>query len=351
MLCLVTACLGAASALAGAPGREFISWENFANWERSSATEAPAEVLTSPPVRSGFAWKEAVLSWNATTPPGTGLRLELGTPESGTAGTYYVMGLWTSEPGACRRESVPGQRDDNAEVQTDTLILRKPAKLVQVRVTLLGRTDGRSPELKFIGLSLLDPETPPNPASPVREAWGRELSVPERTQVIYPEGISAWCSPTSLSMLLAYWANAVERPELDVPVPTVAKAVHDPKWPGTGNWPFNTAFAGSFPGMRGYVDRLADVADLESWLLRGVPVAVSVSYNLLRGKPRDRDDGHLVVVRGFTEKGDVIVNDPGTGRGIRRVFAREDLRKAWAVSHNTVYIVYPNAWKAQETTR
>mgnify|MGYP000664763520 FL=1 len=87
--------------------------------------------------------------------------------------------------------------------------------------------------------------------------------------------------------------------------------------------------------------RLSDVAELEAWVAAGVPVAVSVSYNLLRGQPRDRSDGHLVVVRGFTDAGAVVVNDPGTGRDIRRVFPRENLARAWAVSGHTVYLVHP----------
>ena len=44
---------------------------------------------------------------------------------------------------------------------------------------------------------------------------------------------------------------------------------------------------------------------------------------------------------GFTEKGDVIVNDPGTRQQIRRVYPRENLVKAWARSQNTVYLIYP----------
>jgi hypothetical protein len=121
----------------------------------------------------------------------------------------------------------------------------------------------------------------------------------------------------------------------------VARAVHDPEWPGTGNWAFNTAFAGGFPGLRAYVTRLSDVSELEDWVLAGVPLAVSVSYNLLRGEPREREDGHLVVVRGFTAAGDVVVNDPGTSREIRRVFARPNLARAWAASGHTVYVVHP----------
>ena len=53
-------------------------------------------------------------------------------------------------------------------------------------------------------------------------------------------------------------------------------------------------------------------------------------------------DGHLVVCVGFTSAGDVIVNDPGTRQQIRHIVPRENLVRAWAPSHNTVYLIYPD---------
>ena len=328
-------------------GRQFLGWDGaaVAAWEHTPGSSGPQVVLTSPPVTAAIEWTEAVLSWNVGTPPGTGVKLELRRLEPAPATPFYVMGLWASDTAGHPRESVPGQRDEHGEVQTDTLVLRKPARVAQVKITLTGDAAGTRPILGFIGLSLLDPRVSLGALPPNRRAWGRELAVPERTQVIYPEGVSAWCSPTSLAMLLAYWAKTSSRPDWEFEVPVVARAVNDPQWPGTGNWSFNTAFAGSLPGLRAYVTRLSDVSELEDWVVAGVPVAVSVSYNLLRGQPRDRSDGHLLVVRGFTADGDVVVNDPGTGKEIRRVFARQNLLQAWAVSQNTVYLVYPATLK------
>jgi hypothetical protein len=85
------------------------------------------------------------------------------------------------------------------------------------------------------------------------------------------------------------------------------------------------------------------VADLERWVVSGAPAAVSVSYALLKGKPAaESGDGHLVVVRGFTPEGDVIVNDPGVRRErVRRVFPRADFIRAWNHSDRTAYLVWP----------
>jgi len=136
-------------------------------------------------------------------------------------------------------------------------------------------------------------------------------------------------------------SRPLKRPELNFTVPAVAKSVFDKNWPGTGNWPFNTAFAGGFAGIRAYVTRLSDLSEIEDWIAQGIPVIASVSYNVLKGQPKKSGDGHLIVCAGFTEKGDPIVNDPGVKENVRRVYPRERLAEAWAFSHHTVYLIYP----------
>ena len=83
---------------------------------------------------------------------------------------------------------------------------------------------------------------------------------------------------------MSFWSRTLNRPELDLDVTEIAKAVYDPVWQGTGNWPFNTAYAGSYPGMRAYVTRLTDLAELEDWIADGLPVALSVCLNRLSGR-------------------------------------------------------------------
>lgn len=300
-------------------GRQFLGCDRFDDWVQTPGPATNQWLLTSPPFEAGLEWDELVLSWNADTPPGTGLKFEVRATEPSPATRFYTLGLWATDAAQQPRESVRNQKDDHGEVQTDTLVLSQPARAAQVRVTFTG-SGAALPALRFIGLSVCDSHAQLEPLSPNQAAWGRDLPVPERTQVVYPDGVNAWCSPTSLSMLLAFWAEKLDRRDLDLEVPAVAAAVNDPQWPGTGNWAFNVAFAGSLPGLRAFVTRLSDVSELEDWIAAGVPVAASVSYNLLRGLAREPADGHLVVVRGFTATGDPIVNDPGTGHEIRRSF-------------------------------
>lgn len=200
---------------------------------------------------------------------------------------------------------------------------------------------------RLLAFSLADTNVKPPPLPPNREAWRKTLDVPIRSQLEFRDG-RKWCSPAGYSMILDYWARQLHRPEMTVTVPEMAARVFDPAWPGVGNWTFNTAAGGHFPGMRSYVTRLSDVSELEEWILAGIPVAASVSYNRLK-REKESGNGHLVVCVGFNKRGDVVVNDPGADRDhVRRAFPRERFRKAWADSHNTVYLTYPEGARLPE---
>ena len=310
-------------------GSQFFGWEHLNAWRREGTGAGTERVFVSPEFKSAFRWNELVLSWNAETPAGTGVKLEVRAIYPDRSTEYYPMGFWTTDRGTFGRTSATNRPDADGEVRTDTLVLREPGVRAQVRLTLYAAERDRWPRMKFVGLSVLDTRAAPALLPPERAAWGKTIDVPQRSQVDYPEGVQGWCSPASVSMVLAYWAKVLGRPQLDRTVPAVAQGVFGPNWQGTGNWSFNTAFAGSFPGLRAYVTRLTDVSELEEWIAEGIPVVVSVCYDRLRGRPPTRDGGHLVVCVGFTAAGDVIVNDPGTREGIRRTFPRGNLIKAW----------------------
>lgn len=323
-------------------GRAFACFADFGAFERS--VDPGGDItLTSPTVPTGIPANEAIVSWNADTPPGAGIIIRCRTLRSGEWTAWYVMGRWSQDGVAWPRVSVDGQRDADGEVRTDTLALVEPAEGVQVQVSLHAAS-GQAPELRFLAISLADTRHDAPDLDPDRAAWGREITVPGLSQLGWPGG-SGWCSPTSTAMVLDFWSLRLSRPELDVTVPQTAAATYDAIYKGTGNWPFNAAFAGSFAGMRAYVARLSDIRELEEWVLAGIPPVVSVSYDLLRGKPKDQDPGHLMVCDGFTADGDIVLNDPAhhpeRGEVARRVFPRADFLRAWRRSHYLVYLIYP----------
>ena len=182
-----------------------------------------------------------------------------------------------------------------------------------------------------------------------RAAWGTTLEVPERSQMVYPNGGPVWCSPTSTSMVMAYWSERLGEPALNRPVPEVAAAVYDVVYRGNGNWPFNTAYAAQH-GLVAYVSRMSTLGQVERWIEAGVPVVASLAWDPgeLRNAAVPSTDGHLLVIVGFTADGDVVVNDPAAdprlGISVRRVYPRSTMERLWLThSGGTVYLIYPES--------
>lgn len=320
-------------------GTQFLGWTDFSGFAEGAGARSGERTLTSPVLNAAIPWHELVVSWNTKLPPDAGLKVEARALYEDRATRFYALGLWSSDPQRHPRESVKSQQDADGDVQTDTLVLARPARQFQLRLTFAGCAADAPLPLRFLGVSVLDRDTEPPGLPPNRAAWGRIIDVPPRSQLAHADG-QGWCSPTSTSMVLAHWADQLKRSDLDHPVPVVARAVHDPNWPGTGNWPFNTAFAGAHQGVRAYVTRLSDVSELEDWIAADLPVVVSVDYTVLKGE-NGPPSGHLIVCVGFTERGEVVVNDPGARHQVRRVFPRANLTAAWRHSRRTVYLIYP----------
>ena len=325
--------------------RQFVALTNFSSFVRE--TVAGNRVFTSPWVKFERPWNELVVSWNAACPSGSGLKVEV--RARGDAGTtpFLTYAWWAEQTNRYCRQSVPGQSNALAEVKTDILVCHHPMREAQVRLTLQPGDTEAQPALKFLGLSGLNSRQAPASRPPNRVVWGKSLEVPERSQVGHA-GASGWCSPTSVAMVLAYWGRQLQRSELNPSVPEVARGVYDPCLPGTGNWPFNVAYAGHFEGLRAYATRLEGMRELEDWVAAGVPVVASVSFDFLTGHALDEGTGHLIVVVGFTSDGQVVINDPWPnprkGSKHRQVFSRQSVEKAWNRSHRTVYLIYPEGW-------
>jgi peptidase C39-like protein len=328
----------AAGSNTDARGRHFVAFHSVSAFVRTQCSSNDQVVLTSPVIPSEITFNEIVVSWNAELQEDSFLIVEARAAYPEQMTKFYTLGLWSPNPARHPRQSVAGQSDEAGDVSTDTLVLRRPASRFQLRLTF-GPGNSVKPLFKFIGVCFADSTVSPQPLSPNRHAWGRVIPVPERSQMLYPGG-NALCSPTTVSMLMSYWAQRRKRPELDRPVPQIADAVYDSQWQGVGNWPFNMAYAGSFPGIRAYVARLSDVSELEDWIARKIPVGLSLDYDRLRAKGPG-PNGHLVVLVGFTQQGDPIINDPGTSEHVRKIFPRKNLVEAWACSRNTVYLIYP----------
>lgn len=300
-------------------------------------------------VPGGF--RAAIVSWNAFTPPGTWLTLSLRAQTAGRWTRWYDMGHWSSQLSGGHRHSVANQQDADGSVATDTLDLTAAAQALQVRATLRhDRATRRRPTLRLIAVAT-DLTSRRSDLSSNRAAWGVDLAVPERSQRrarSSPDALGgggdAWCSPATVSMIMGYWAQTTDHPQWDVTLETAAAGTYDPVYDGCGNWPFNVAFA-SEHGLEGWVQRLSGIGSLERLIAARVPVVASIKVGPgeLGGAPYEKTAGHLLVVRGFTPDGDVIVNDPYAMPGsIRRVYGRTQFEHVWLTgSKGAVYLIAP----------
>lgn len=300
------------------------------------------EAASAQKTESGFAyefpspieWKEIIPSWEVNPWNGEPIevRVKVGQDER-----LWDFGRWSME----ERTSVNDQKSDAFQLFTDTLVAAQTVPNqtpMRVEIKTTSTVPPRRLYLNFWGEAVREPSSPFDVALPIEP-----LDVPRRCQANYPGG-NVLCSPTSVSMVLSYWAIQLKRPEIDHDVPLVQKHVHDPGWGGTGNWSFNTSFAATLPGMSGCVTRLRGLADLRAWLARGVPVVCSVSYDLLKGKEtKGPNDGHLVVVVGIDPNGDILINDPGR-QVVRLTYPRQAFLRAWESPKRTVYLIYPENW-------
>ncbi|MEW2552820.1 peptidase C39 family protein [Streptomyces zhihengii] len=308
---------------------------------------------TSPEHRSTVPATELVASWNAATPAGTWIRVELrGRYSDGGETPWFVLGIWAAGDGDIRRTSVDGQGDGKASVWTDTFAIDDAASGLRLtsyrlRVTLYRRPGTRlTPTVWRLGAMASDvPDRFEVPASVPGAA--RELLVPRYSQNThvgqYPEydnGGEAWCSPTSSQMIVEYWGRrptaeelAWVNPDFDDPqVCHAARFTYDHQYAGCGNWPFNAAYAATYRDMNAVVTRLTSLTDLETLVRAGIPAITSQSFlkEELTGAGYGTS-GHLMTVVGFTPAGDVVANDPASpsNEAVRRVYRRAEWERIW----------------------
>jgi Peptidase_C39 like family len=330
---------------------------------------APGELSgtwTSPVVQAGFGFSRLVASWNADTPADSRLRIESqATTSAGESSDWYTLGIWAADDRAVQRTSVNGQADTLGRVDTDTLYARaEPFVGYSLRIRLERATpDDPSPSVRFLGAEVADfaysataATSAPVSTDPV------ELAVPSLSQEVharqYPQwggGGEAWCSPTSTEMVVEFWGRGPSSDDLawvdptfaDPSVDYAARSTFDAGYRGTGNWPFNAAYAARF-NLDAFVTQLRSLTEAEQFMRAGIPLVASIA-----SRPGELDgflfsggtNGHLVVIIGFDAAGNPIVNDPAawTDATVRRVYDRAQFERVWLRgSAGTVYVIHPS---------
>jgi hypothetical protein len=135
-------------------------------------------------------------------------------------------------------------------------------------------------------------------------------------------------------MVLHYWG--IDRPTLEH-----AYAIYDSEYDLFGNWARAVQRAGEL-GLDGWLQRFRHWDQIKAQIAQGHPVIASIAFK--RGEFPSavipRTNGHLIVIRGFTESGDVIVNDPASrekGNGV--IYKADELANAWFGHGGVGYVI------------
>jgi hypothetical protein len=335
---------------------------------------------TSAPTTLAFPWNELVSSWNAQTPAGTWIQVEVRpTLDNGHEAKWYILGQWTYGDSDFHRTSVGGQGDADGFVAIDTFFAKDhPAVSYRLRLTLFRRAGSTaSPTVTRLSAIASNYKNQKGsfPSSTTMDGTAIDLGVPQYSQEIHHQefeqfdgGGEAWCSPTSTSMVVAYWdqmfpgngyAPSDEEmswvPYAEPWVDYTARYVFDYHYNGAGNWPFNTAYAAG-RGLEADVTMLHNLREAEPFIQHGIPLVASVAWNSnqLDGADIKSTNGHLLVIEGFTGDGSqVIVNDPATPPGgvVKHYYDREQFERAWLPpSGGIVYVIRPVGYPTPSLT-
>lgn len=312
--------------------------------------------------RPRHVFDELIPSWDAKTPGGTWVQIQIrGRSEAGKRSKWYTMANWAADDRRFHRTSHKRQADDLAEVNVDTLRARYSLGFTawQMRVTLFRPAGTRqTPRVQTVGAMVSHvPSVDRVRTSKPGVARGISLQLPRYSQMIheghyprYDGGGEAWCSPTSVSMVLGSLGR-LPRPKRyswvfrhrNRWVDHAARMQYDYRYEGAGNWSFSTAYAASRADAA-FVTRLRNLREAERFIKAGIPLVASVRFGRgeLSGAPISSTAGHLLVISGFTKGGDVIVHDPAAPKNasVVRTYDRGQFENAWvAGSGGVVYVI------------
>ncbi len=280
----------------------------------------PEGSYTSPPF-TAEKFRELIPSWNADTPPGTSIELQVRVQVLGRWSQWFSFGVWSVSQ---ERSSPPAHGDELALVEAEVLRVLPAlpaAEAAQMRVHLHAEDEKLTPTVLLMAAAVR-PEALPETKLYAGE---RQLEVPAYSALVRDPSIAARIGgATSLAMLMNRWGADVLPEEL-------ARSIYDA---GAGKYE-NLAFlsaAGGIYGFESYVG-FGGVSALRREVWQGQGIAARLRYKtpalaeggeaaggevardtrpILPGATVD-SQGHLVVVRGFgSEAGEefVLLNDP-----------------------------------------
>lgn len=291
----------------------------------------------SRPVKTEFNFNEAIISWNCKTGADSGIAVYLRAAKNGRWTNWYLTGDWNYTN---IKEKI--KKDAYGYVNEDTLKLKSAYDLVQYRIIFFSK-DGlksqsaKTPSIRLVTICYTNTKSMGKGGVTPPLQLNKQINVPYRSQCVEDKSISGKiCGPTSLSMILEYY-------KITLPTAKVASFCYDKYNDIYGNWPYIIAFA-SEQGLTGWVRYFTSLDELKEEIKNNHPVIVGISFGEreLTGSPVASTAGHLLVVRGFDEEGNVYVNDPAfksQDKGIR-MYDKDEFARAWLDNHLGIALIF-----------
>src|SRR5215210_7506527 len=187
-----TSVSGGAVSLARTRLGSFSYTDPFANYSGDGADGSGAYVSgswTSQDAPLSFGFDELVASWNATTPDGSWIQVEMQPRMAdGHWAKWYILGRWSSSDSDFHRTSVGGQGDADGYVAIDTFFAKDHVAVAyRLKVTLFRRgTASTGPtltRLSAVAMNLTNQKNRFPSATTMREP--RDLELPPYSQEIH----------------------------------------------------------------------------------------------------------------------------------------------------------------------
>lgn len=304
------------------------------------SSKAVTAVLTSAPLHTAFPFTQALAGANASLGPDDRLELALQVKDERGWSPWFEFGGFSPDG---ETASVKDQRNPFGRIDTDTLTLSSPSRYLRYRVTLKTAA-GSTAFLRLVSATYTDTAAVYNEACAVKKPASFKpvrLDIPKCSQMAQQVNYSKdICSPASVTMVLNHFG-------LKALVLDAAAGVLDAAENIYGNWTFNTMYAGAL-GLYAWPARFDSLEDARRYLAAGIPLVASVTFgpDELKRSPLKKTKGHLLVIRGFDAKGNILANDPAAAeeKTVERVYDRKEFARAWLKNKSgTAYILAPLA--------
>lgn len=297
-----------------------------------TSEESTGSLVTDPVDAPPFNW--LVPWWNAeTTGSGSlGIFLQFETGAENEWSRWYPMGEWSGNSKSF------SEGDENAKVETDTLVLAKKSRRFRLKLILESgkKGDVGSVVVYRFGVIARDTASQRPPARPyfLKES---QIAAPRRSQMVEAEDIRGRiCSPASAAMALEYLG-------LRWPTAFVAADCYDAGAKIFGNWPFNVASLWRL-GARARLDYFVNAEMAAAELQAGHLLIASIRFGQgeLTGAPIAKTEGHLLLMTGISRDKTgayrLLVNDPAasTEAEVKRGYDLAEFEKAWT---GVVYVI------------